>query len=81
MDPTPDGRNEITCESYEIVEGEASDDIIRLGVIEARPGEVVEVPIYLTNSVPVQATPSCKHSRSLSAGMRIRTEGSRSRIW
>ncbi len=56
IDPTPDERKGITCESYEIVEGEASDDIIRLGVIEARPGEVVEVPIYLTNSVPVQAT-------------------------
>ncbi len=60
IDPTPDVAihlwSEITCESYEIVEGIVSKDTIRLGEVEARPGETVEVPIYLTNSIPVQAT-------------------------
>ena len=52
IDPTPDVAihlwSEITCESYEIVEGIVSQDSIRLGEVEARPGETVEVPIYLT---------------------------------
>ena len=50
--PSPD---ELGCESYDIQPPEETDDVVRLGDVFAAPGQKVEVPIYLTNSVDVEA--------------------------
>jgi hypothetical protein len=48
LDPLP-------CESYSVVPAPRTDDSIRLGSVEAAPGEPVEVPIVVTASLPLQA--------------------------
>ncbi len=52
VDPTPD---DVACESYDVVAPEATDDLIDIGEIEAGAGEEVLVPVFVTNSVPVEA--------------------------
>ncbi|MCZ6794806.1 MAG: dockerin type I domain-containing protein [Planctomycetota bacterium] len=51
-DPTEDG---IGCASFDVVEPEETDDLLRLGEVTAAPGEEVEVPVFVTNSVEVEA--------------------------
>jgi hypothetical protein len=51
-DPTEDG---IGCVDYTVVEPLESDDIVTVGEVEAAPGTEVEIPIYLTNSVAIEA--------------------------
>lgn len=52
LDPTED---KLSCDSYVVVPAEETDDVVRIGEVEARPGEEVLIPVYLTNSVPVEA--------------------------
>jgi hypothetical protein len=51
-DPTADG---LGCEEYDVQPAATSEDTIELGSGVARGGELVEVPVYLTNSVEVEA--------------------------
>ncbi len=53
VDPTPDDGFE--CLSYRVEPALASEDVIRIGKVRARPGEEVEIPVYLKNSVEVEA--------------------------
>ncbi len=50
-DPTNDDL--LDCERYEVIPPMSTDDTIRLGDVDAAPGEVVEIPIYIRASVPV----------------------------
>jgi hypothetical protein len=52
LDPTPD---EAGCEGYAVQPPVPSEDVLRVGEVEAAPGETVEIPVYLTTSVPVEA--------------------------
>jgi hypothetical protein len=51
-DPTADG---LPCAIYDVVPPEQSDDVVRLGEVEAVAGQEVEVPVFLTNSSEVEA--------------------------
>jgi hypothetical protein len=51
-DPTPDS---VTCDSFAVRPAPTTDDVIRVGDVVAAPGETVEIPVYVTNSRPVQA--------------------------
>lgn len=55
-DPTPDdiGRN-LGCQSYEPVPPGSTSDIVRLGKVEAVPGQEVIIPVYMTLSQEVEA--------------------------
>jgi hypothetical protein len=52
VDVMPDS---LGCESYTVTPAEVSDDVIRVGEVTASPGQEVEVPIFITTSVPVDA--------------------------
>ncbi len=52
LDPTAD---DLPCSEYEVVPGQPTDDIIRVGSVTAVPGSEVSVPIFVKNSVPLQA--------------------------
>lgn len=57
-DPTPDHPEAayMSCESFTVSPPEATDDLIRLGDVEvAGGGETVEIPVYVTNALPVEA--------------------------
>jgi len=43
------------CLDDSVTPGTFTDDVIRVGSVEGAPGDEVAVPVYLTNSVPVQA--------------------------
>ncbi len=45
----------VGCAEYRIQPPEKTDDLIRLGNVYASPGAEVLVPVYITNSVPVEA--------------------------
>ncbi len=45
----------LTCEAGELIPGEFTNDELRVGEVEAVPGQEVGVPVYLTNHVPVEA--------------------------
>src|SRR6185369_6862914 len=51
-DETPD---ELPCDSYQVTPPETTEDLIRIGEVTAFPGQAVEIPVYLTNSVEVEA--------------------------
>ncbi len=51
-DPTGDG---LTCGAGELAPGMFTDDLVRVGTIEAAPGEEVRIPIFITNSIPIEA--------------------------
>ncbi len=53
IDPT--FTDEMGCQSYVVELATVTDDILRIGDIEAAPGEEVEIPVYLTNAVSVEA--------------------------
>jgi len=55
-DPTHFGESwYLSCDAYEITPPENTEDAIRIGDVEAGSGSEVLVPVYLTNSVPVDA--------------------------
>ncbi len=43
------------CERYEVTPPRMTDAIVRIGEVDAVPGGEVEIPIFLTNSEPVDA--------------------------
>jgi hypothetical protein len=45
----------LTCETGTIVPGTFTDDLIRVGEVEGAPGEEVMIPVFITNTVPVEA--------------------------
>ncbi len=51
-DPTAD---DLTCNTYDVVPPGDTSDTIRIGVVEGAPGEEVEIPVFLTNEVEVEA--------------------------
>lgn len=51
-DPTAD---RVGCLSYNPVPPQETDDVVRVGEVEAAPGQEVLIPIYLTSSQPVEA--------------------------
>jgi hypothetical protein len=56
FDPTHGGESiHADCLSYIVQPSERTDDTVRLGQVAARPGEIVEVPIYLSNSRPIES--------------------------
>jgi hypothetical protein len=52
LDPKEDS---IACPEYTVEPAQETNDIIRLGSIEAMPGEEVEIPVLITNSVDIDA--------------------------
>jgi len=52
-DPTPD--DDTPCDAYQPTPAEATDDLLRIGDVTASPGDEVLIPVYLTNSVAVDA--------------------------
>ncbi|MGH2627940.1 MAG: dockerin type I domain-containing protein [Anaerolineales bacterium] len=53
--PDPTGGDPLGCESYEVTPAAGADQLIRIGDVTAVPGEEVQVPFYLTNSVDIEA--------------------------
>jgi hypothetical protein len=51
-DPTTDS---LSCAAYDIVEPLETEDLIEIGVVEGMPGQLVEIPVYLTNTVEIEA--------------------------
>ncbi len=52
LDETPDP---LVCGRYSVEAPELTDDLVRLGAIEAGPGEAVEIPIFISSDVDVEA--------------------------
>ena len=52
IDPTADG---LPCAEYVVVPPVESGDVVEIGTVSATPGELIEIPVYVTNSVPVEA--------------------------
>ena len=52
IDSTPDS---LSCASYTVEPAEETQDVVRIGDVEAAPGEEVSVPVFLTNSIHVDA--------------------------
>lgn len=44
-----------SCPNYTVEAPQDTDDVIRIGSVEAAPGEEVEIPVYVTNSVDIDA--------------------------
>jgi hypothetical protein len=53
VDPT--AGDEFRCRSYEVQPAPVSSDLIRIGEVTVSPGQLAAVPVYLTNSQPVEA--------------------------
>ncbi len=51
-DPTDDG---LHCAAYDPVPPSETDDVIRVGDVTAAPGQLVEVPIFVSNTIEVEA--------------------------
>ncbi len=51
-DPTADGHN---CAAYDVIPPEETADTVRFGVVEAVPGGFVDVPVFVSSSVDVEA--------------------------
>jgi hypothetical protein len=51
-DPTPD---ELGCASYSVIPPRETEDLVRVGDVQAFPGQEIEIPIYLMSAVPVVA--------------------------
>jgi hypothetical protein len=51
LDPNLDA---LPCASYAVHAPEPTDDVVRLGAVEASPGDVVAVPIYISSTVEVE---------------------------
>ncbi len=47
--------DQLTCEVVDILPGELTQDLLRIGEVEAAPGEEIAVPVYISNSVPIEA--------------------------
>ena len=45
----------VMCEVYQVTPPRSTEDAVRLGGVEVQPGDVVEIPVYLSNSVHVNA--------------------------
>ena len=43
------------CSNYDVLAPEETDDLIRIGDVEAAPGETAFIPVYIRNSVDVEA--------------------------
>ena len=55
-DPGPDDDDDtISCDSYIVTPPDHTDDVVRLEDIVASPGAEVEVPVFVTNDLPVEA--------------------------
>jgi hypothetical protein len=55
-DPTHAGEaSYLSCDAYTVTPGAVTEDVIRLGDVEALPGGEAFIPVYLTNAVPVEA--------------------------
>jgi hypothetical protein len=54
-DPTPDEAPYMSCDGFSVTPPVATDDVLRLGDVEATPGGEVEIPIYVMNELPVEA--------------------------
>ena len=52
LDPTLD---DAECASYEVKPPVETSDVIRVGEVDANPGEVAEIPVFLSSSVNVEA--------------------------
>jgi hypothetical protein len=52
LDPTAD---DLPCAIYAVEPAESTEDVIQLGDVGASPGAEVEIPVYLTNSVDIDA--------------------------
>ena len=52
-DPTQDDK--LTCESYSLIEPQQTTDLIRIGDVNAAAGDQVQVPVFVTNSVEIEA--------------------------
>jgi hypothetical protein len=50
-DPTPD---DLLCTDRDITPGQPTGDLVRVGNVEAAPGQEVSIPIFLSNSVSIQ---------------------------
>jgi hypothetical protein len=44
-----------SCPDYTVEAPQETDDIIRIGSVEAAPGEEVEIPVFITNSLDIDA--------------------------
>jgi hypothetical protein len=59
--PFPEPGNDLTpddaldCEVYSVEPAQPADDLVRIGSIDAAPGQEVEVPVFITNAVGVEA--------------------------
>jgi hypothetical protein len=53
--PSPDPGDSLGCAGYAADPPEETDDLVRIGDIVASPGERIEIPIYVTTWVPVDA--------------------------
>lgn len=51
-DPAED---DLSCAEYTIVEPEETDDVIAIGSVTGSPGKLVEIPVYVSNSVEIEA--------------------------
>jgi hypothetical protein len=45
----------LTCGGGELVPGAFTEDLVSVGTIEAAPGDEVRVPVFITNSIPIEA--------------------------
>jgi hypothetical protein len=59
-DPTPDVQTQnfpdgLPCNPFDLKPPAPTDDVIRIGEVLASPGDTVLIPIYITNTVPVEA--------------------------
>lgn len=51
----PTAGDALTCDRYEVTPPVATGDLVRLGDLEAAPGQAVEIPVFVTNSRDVAA--------------------------
>ncbi len=50
-DPTPDS---LGCEAYDVVAPEETTDVVRFEDVTAAPGQIVAVPVYISNERPTE---------------------------
>ncbi len=51
-DPSP--KEGLSCLVYDVVPPETTDDVVRVGDVEGEPGDIVEIPFYVSNTVEVE---------------------------